>query len=86
MENLQSEVLSRCKNRWQKIAMVIATTAMERGESMRTAMILGPLGTNDPDPVYDKYLAAVHSLIDSGQLEIQGDPALPRYSEVRHAR
>ncbi|MDR7224753.1 hypothetical protein J2X13_005189 [Aminobacter aminovorans] len=83
MEDAQSAVLLQCKDRWQKVAMVIARTTMESGEFPPSTSASGPADAGRFDQVFDRYLTAIHSLIEAGQLEVQGDPDLPRHSEVR---
>ncbi|WP_322417104.1 hypothetical protein [Mesorhizobium huakuii] len=82
-EGLPSDLLSNCADHWQKVAMVIVRTTEKRGETIRSSLLFGPLGTGDEDVRLESYVAAIQSLIDNQRLDVQGDPANPRFSEIR---
>ena len=67
---IDTTVLSQASANWRKVAMVVAQTMMDLEARV------GPL----PD-VY--FAQRVRHLVETGQLESQGDLARMRYSEVR---
>ena len=67
---IDEALLANAKRRWQKAAMVIATTMFDYGKSI----------PDIPDTFYNIRL---RKLVDEGRLEAQGNLDFMRFSEVR---
>jgi len=70
VRSIDDALLSNTKERWQKVAMVVATTMLEK-----PGRIIGL-----PD-IY--YSSRIQNLVKEGRLESRGDLSRMRYSEVR---
>ena len=66
-DRIDKLILAVCTPRWQKVAMVISRLLLD----FRVAAPAEEVG------------ARISRLVDSGQLEAQGDVSLFRHSEVR---
>lgn len=71
---IDDELLSNCRDRWRKVAMIVGMTMS--GDSPT-------IHENCPDVFYSQRIKA---LVDKGMLESRGDLARMRYSEVRLPR
>lgn len=76
-------VLTECGPRFLKVARVAQAALEAIGHRSRSARLHGEMGDDGPDPLLETVLACLARLVVLGVLEVRGDPALPRYSEVR---
>jgi|RhiMethySRZTD1v2_1073278.scaffolds.fasta_scaffold3580634_1 hypothetical protein len=67
---IDEAILTVARERWQKVAMIVATVVHSRSE-------------NAPDDEYDLVASRIVALVNSGRLEGQGDLSDWRHSEVR---
>jgi hypothetical protein len=70
VDELDATILSHAREHWLKVAMIAARTMHERGLGV----------ANGP---FDVIVARVRALVARGRLVSQGNPSLPRFSEVR---
>ncbi len=71
-EKIDQMIMSIVNERWQKVAMVVATVLLDGGEEFYSV---------DDISVAER----VAALVEEGKLESQGDLSEMRYSEVRLA-
>jgi hypothetical protein len=76
-------VLTECGPRFLKVARVAQASLEAIGHRSRSTRLHGEMGDDGPDPLLETVLARLAKLVVLGVLEVRGDPALPRYSEVR---
>ncbi|MFB0493742.1 hypothetical protein ABIE45_006398 [Methylobacterium sp. OAE515] len=76
-------VLAECGPRFLKVARVAQAALEAIGHRSRSVRLHGDMGDGGPDALLEAVLACLARLVVLGVLEVRGDPALPRYSEVR---
>jgi hypothetical protein len=70
MDDIDQQILSAVSSRWQKVARIIAVVAGRTGEGQE-------------HDNHCRIAKRIEALVDSGQLEVQGNIARWRFSEVR---
>jgi len=76
-------VQAECGPRFLKVARVTQAALEAIGHRSRSARLHGEMGDDGPDPLLETALASLARLVVLGVLEVCGDLAMPRYSEVR---
>jgi chorismate mutase len=69
LNSIDATILLLAKDRWQKVAMIVAKAEQKLGEMTKDKL--------------DLVVSRVRALVEEGRLEAQGDLHRPRHSEVR---
>lgn len=76
-------ILAECEPRFLKVARVAQATLEAIGHRSRSARLHGEMGDDESAPLLETVIARLTRLVVIGVLEVSGDLAMPRYSEVR---